>query len=62
MKNLRKLSREESKGIVAGEICPGGKCVPYGGGSGGGDSYTCICPWETFTQPTPCPEFYCITG
>lgn len=50
------------------EICSGGRCVPYiapgggGGGTGGGDTYTCICPWGTFTQTTPCPEFYCITG
>lgn len=50
------------------EICSGGKCVPYidpgngGGGTPGGDTYTCICPWGTFTQSTPCPEFYCITG
>ena len=90
MKNLKKLSREDKKSIVAGigfpaccfegggpgeggcsagEICSGGKCVPYGGNPGGGggnpgggDSYTCICPWGTFTQSTPCPELYCITG
>lgn len=56
-------------GCSAGQICSGGKCVPYvdpgnggGGGTGGGDTYTCICPWGTFTQTTPCPEFYCITG
>lgn len=49
-------------GCSAGNICSGGKCVPYEGPGGGGDSYTCICPWGTFTQSTPCPEFYCITG
>ncbi|AZA81258.1 hypothetical protein C1637_01395 [Chryseobacterium lactis] len=56
-------------GCAAGYICAGGKCVPYigepgGGGTpgGGGDTYTCICPWGTVTQSTPCPEFYCITG
>ncbi|MCS3530343.1 hypothetical protein [Chryseobacterium sp. JUb7] len=90
MKNIRKLSREEKKGIAAGDlspafciegggpgtggcsvnhICSGGRCIPYvdpgnggGGSGGGGDTYTCICPWGTFTQSTPCPEFYCITG
>ncbi|GAA5092241.1 hypothetical protein GCM10023210_20870 [Chryseobacterium ginsengisoli] len=59
-----------SGGCGSTEICSGGKCVPYtgsgGGGTpgnpGGGDVYTCICPWGTFTQSTPCPEFYCITG
>lgn len=55
-------------GCASGYICSGGKCVSYGGGPGGGEnpgggsSYTCICPWGTFTQDTPCPEFYCITG
>ncbi|KAA0127522.1 hypothetical protein FY557_12960 [Chryseobacterium sp. SN22] len=57
-------------GCGAGEICSGGKCVPYspdpGGGGpgnpGGGITYTCICPWGTVVQTTPCPEFYCITG
>ncbi|GAE66219.1 hypothetical protein H3Z85_06720 [Chryseobacterium indologenes] len=90
MKNFKKLSREEQKSMVAGDIgpaycfdgevpgtggcaagyiCSGGQCVPYinpgggdGPGGGGGDIYTCICPWGTFTQSTPCPEFYCITG
>lgn len=89
MKNFKKLSRDEQKKMIAGDIgpaycfdgdgpgtggcapgyiCSGGKCVPYvvdpggGGGTGGGDTYTCICPWGTFTQSTPCPEFYCITG
>lgn len=58
-----------SGGCGANEICSGGKCVPYqdpggdpGNPGGGGDIYTCICPWGTFTQSTPCPEFYCITG
>ncbi|REC43790.1 hypothetical protein [Chryseobacterium pennipullorum] len=55
-------------GCSAGYICSGGKCIPYidnpggGGNPGGGDTYTCICPWGTVTQSTPCPEFYCITG
>lgn len=56
-------------GCSSGMICSGGKCVPYngdpggnGGPGGGGSSYTCICPWGTFTQSAPCPEFYCITG
>lgn len=90
MKNLKKLSRDDKRSIVAGvdfpafcfegggpgeggcsagEICSGGKCVPDSGNPGGGgnpggsgDTYTCICPWGTFTQTTPCPEFYCITG
>ncbi|UKB83823.1 hypothetical protein LF887_22915 [Chryseobacterium sp. MEBOG06] len=59
----------EEGGCSVGNICSGGKCVPYdgnpgggGGNPGGGDVYTCICPWGTFTQSTPCPEFYCITG
>ncbi|AKK72429.1 hypothetical protein OK18_07105 [Chryseobacterium gallinarum] len=90
MKNFKRLSREEKKRTVAGDIgpaycfegegpgtggcsagyiCSGGQCVPYvenpgtGGGSpgsGGGDMYTCICPWGTFTQSTPCPQYYCI--
>ncbi|WP_347220195.1 hypothetical protein [Chryseobacterium sp.] len=90
MKNFKKLSRDEQKKMIAGDIgpaycfegggpgeggcgagmiCSGGKCVPYtgdpgggGGPGGGGYTYTCICPWGTFTQTTPCPEFYCITG
>ncbi|SEH41831.1 bacteriocin-like protein [Chryseobacterium culicis] len=58
MKNQKKLSREDQKGIVAGvdfpafcfegggpgeggcsagEICSGGKCVPYAGNPGGGE-------------------------
>ncbi|MGX5685738.1 hypothetical protein ACWKWW_14345 [Chryseobacterium cucumeris] len=49
-------------GCSAGQICSEGKCVPYENPGGGGDTYTCICPWGTFTQPNPCPEFYCITG
>ncbi|KMQ66720.1 hypothetical protein ACM46_04220 [Chryseobacterium angstadtii] len=55
-------------GCRTGQICSGGRCVPYvepgpgTGGPGGGDTYTCICPWGTVTQTTPCPEFYCITG
>lgn len=56
-------------GCSVGNICSGGKCMPYdgnpgggGGNPGGGNIYTCICPWGTFTQSTPCPEFYCITG
>lgn len=58
-------------GCSAGEICSGGKCIPYtdpggggGGGNPGGPSYTCICPWGTFIQNEPCagPPYYCIQG